>query len=213
MSSRTSTSWAPAFTMGSTAMTRPDFIRLPESASPKLGTCGSSCHLAARPVAHELADHRIALRFLRTVCIAWPKIAQALARADAGPMACSRPPRRWPPGGADLSGGTLPTSTVRAGVGAEAVLEDAEADPDDVTVLRGRSLFCGDAVHDHVVDRRAHQHGRVRRVGVAAGTRSGPDASRSPRGRSDRAPRSRRPAWRRRRCPRGSRRRRAPPHA
>src|SRR5262249_17805323 len=42
-SSSTSTSGAPAFTMGSTAMTRPDFMRLPSLGLPKFGTCGSSC--------------------------------------------------------------------------------------------------------------------------------------------------------------------------
>src|SRR5436190_12138374 len=43
LSSRTSTSGDPAFTMGSTAMTRPALRRLPEPDTPKLGTCGSSC--------------------------------------------------------------------------------------------------------------------------------------------------------------------------
>src|SRR5688572_5539793 len=48
LSSRTSTSGDPAFTMGSTAMTRPGLSRFPDPAEPKFGTCGSSC--ICRPV-------------------------------------------------------------------------------------------------------------------------------------------------------------------
>ena len=156
-SSRTSTSGAPAFTMGSTAMTRPVLTRFPRRRLPEIRDLRVLVHLPAGAVADELRGRP------NSPAIPHSSAPRGRYRRAGCRPGTARSPHRAPrarcrPAAASL-GATLPTRTVRAVSAQNPCLKMPKSMP-MMSPSSSTSVLRRDAVHDHLVDRRT-QHGRI----------------------------------------------------
>ena len=150
-------SQAPAVIIGSIANTIPSFSSGPAPGRPVVRDLGILVHVAADAVADQRADDREA-GVLDDRLHRVPDVGQVVAdprRLDRREQASAG----TSPAAAARSGSTLPIGSVTAESADEAAQRDADVDGEDVAVAE--RVRPRDAVHDHVVRRRADGAGEA----------------------------------------------------
>ena len=162
-SSRTSVSWLPSVTIGSTASARPAHQLGPAARAADVGHVGRQVHLRCRCRGRRSPRGCRSRPAPRTVVsTAWEmSLTRPPSRAAAMPAHSASSVTRI---SSATSGGDLADRDGDRGVAVPAVDDRAAVDRDHVAV--GEHADAGDAVHDLVVDRGADGAGE-RRVAVA----------------------------------------------